>query len=35
MAQKRYKVGDNRDLGTCTACGNVIVIEAENGLFKP
>ena len=35
MAQNRYKVGDSRDLGTCSACGNVIVIEAENDLFKP
>ena len=29
-----YKIGDTRDLGTCSACGNVIVIEAENGLFR-
>ena len=30
-----YKIGDTRDLGTCAACGNVIVIEAENNLFRP
>ncbi|MBQ3404970.1 MAG: hypothetical protein IJG63_06100 [Oscillospiraceae bacterium] len=30
-----YKIGDTRDLGACSACGNVIVIEAENGLFRP
>ncbi len=35
MAQKKYKVGDSRDLGACAACGNAIVVEAENDLFKP
>ena len=35
MAKNGYKIGDTRDLGTCAACGNVIVIEAENGLFRP
>ncbi len=35
MAQKGYKLGESRDLGACAACGNVIVIEAENELFKP
>lgn len=30
-----YKIGDTRDLGACCACGNVIVIEADNGLFRP
>ncbi len=30
------KIGDTRDLGACSACGNVIVIEADNdGLFRP
>ena len=31
-----YKIGDTRDLGACSACGNVIVIETENdGVFHP
>ena len=30
-----YKIGDTRDLGACSACGNVIVIETDNGLFRP
>jgi len=30
-----YKIGDTRDLGDCCACGNVIVIETDNGLFRP
>ena len=31
-----YKIGDTRDLGACSVCGNVIVIEAENdGVFHP
>ena len=30
-----YKIGDTRDLGACGACGNVIVIETDNGLFRP
>ena len=30
-----YKIGDTRDLGSCTACGNVIVIETDNGIFRP
>ena len=30
-----YRIGDTRDLGACSACGNVIVIEPDNGLFRP
>ena len=30
-----YRIGDTRDLGSCSACGNVIVIEPDNGLFRP
>ncbi|MBR2742784.1 MAG: hypothetical protein IKD89_04255 [Clostridia bacterium] len=30
-----YKIGDTRDLGYCAACGNVITIEANNGIFRP
>ncbi len=30
-----YRIGDTRELGVCVACGNGIVIEAENGLFRP
>ena len=30
-----YRIGDTRDLGACSACGNVIVIETDNGLFRP
>ena len=30
-----YRIGDTRDLGSCSACGNVIVIETDNGLFRP
>ena len=29
-----YRIGDTRDLGACCACGNVIVIEPNNGLFR-
>ena len=28
-----YRIGDTLDLGSCSACGNVIVIEPDNGLF--
>ena len=30
-----YKIGDTRDLGKCTVCGNVIVIETNNAVFRP
>ena len=30
-----YRIGDTLDLGSCSACGNVIVIEPDNGLFRP
>ncbi len=29
-----YRIGDTRDLGACSACGNVIVIETDNDLFR-
>ena len=29
-----YKIGDTRELGNCAACGNGIVIEPNNGLFR-
>ncbi len=32
---KEYEIGDTLNLGNCTNCGNVIVIEPDNGLFRP
>ncbi len=33
MAPKEYRIGDILELGRCSACGNGIVIEADNDLF--
>lgn len=30
-----HTIGETRDLGSCTACGNVISIETDNGAFLP
>ena len=30
-----YRIGDTRDLGSCSACGNVIVIEPDNDVIHP